>query len=90
MILDSFSVLPDEVEHLVNNSFLTDKMKRTYLRIVKERIQRFDRKSEWKIFWLGDVSIHIKRVMGDIWGTFEKNEIRFFLGIKDIFYKNNT
>ena len=58
MILDSFSVLPDEVEHLVNNSFLTDKMKRTYLRIVKERIQRFDRKSEWKIFWLGDVSIH--------------------------------
>ena len=26
--------------------FLTDKMKRTYLRIVKERIQRFDRKSE--------------------------------------------
>lgn len=58
MILDSFSVLPDEVEHLVNNSFLTDKMKRTYLRIVKERIQRFDRKSEWKIFWLRDVSIY--------------------------------
>ena len=26
--------------------FLTDKMKRTYLRIVKERIQRFNRKSE--------------------------------------------
>ena len=46
MILDSFSLLPDEVEHLVNNSFLTDKMKRTYLRIVKERIQRFNRKSE--------------------------------------------
>lgn len=46
MILDSFSLLPDEVEHLVNNSFLTDKMKRTYLRIVKERIQRCNRKSE--------------------------------------------
>ena len=46
MILDSFSVLPDEVERLTNNSFLTDKMKRTYLRIVKERIQRFNRKSE--------------------------------------------
>ena len=46
MILDSFSVLPDEVEHLTNNSFLTDKTKRTYLRIVKERIQRFNRKSE--------------------------------------------
>ena len=26
--------------------FLTDKMKRAYLRIVKERIQRFNRKSE--------------------------------------------
>lgn len=26
--------------------FLTDMMKRTYLRIVKERIQRFNRKSE--------------------------------------------
>ena len=58
MILDSFSVLPDEVEHLVNNSFLTDKLKRTYLRIVQERIQRFDRKSEWEIFWSGEVSIH--------------------------------
>ena len=46
MILDSFSVLPDEVWHLTSNSFLTDKMKRTYLRIVKERIQRFNRKSE--------------------------------------------
>ena len=46
MILDSFSVLPDEVGHLTSNSFLTDKMKRTYLRIVKERIQRFNRKSE--------------------------------------------
>ena len=45
-ILDSFSVLPDEVERLTNNSFLNDKMKRTYLRIVKERIQRFNRKSE--------------------------------------------
>ena len=38
--------LPDEVEHLVNNSFLNDKLRRTYLRIVKERIQRFNRKSE--------------------------------------------
>ena len=46
MILASFSLLPDEVEHLTNNSFLNDKMKRTYLRIVKERIQRFNRKSE--------------------------------------------
>ena len=46
MILDSFSVLPDEVEHLVNNSFLNDKLRRTYLRIVKERILRFNRKSK--------------------------------------------
>lgn len=38
--------------------FLTDKMKRTYLRIVKERILRFNRKSEWEIFWLGEVSFY--------------------------------
>lgn len=38
--------------------FLTDKMKRTYLRIVKERIQRFNRKSKWEIFWLGEVPFY--------------------------------
>ena len=31
---------------LVNNSFLNDKMKRKYLRIVDERTKRFIRKSE--------------------------------------------
>lgn len=45
-ILDAFAFLPDEVGRLTNNSFLNDKMKRYYLRIVKERIARFNRKSE--------------------------------------------
>lgn len=45
-ILDSFSFFPCEAEKLVRASFLNDKMKRTYVRIVKERITRFNRKSE--------------------------------------------
>ena len=45
-ILDTFSSLPMEAKQLVGNSFLDDKMKRTYLRIVNERIARFNRKSE--------------------------------------------
>ncbi|WP_419558592.1 type II toxin-antitoxin system HipA family toxin [Prevotella sp.] len=45
-ILDAFSSLPMEAKQLVGNSFLDDKMKRTYLRIVNERIARFNRKSE--------------------------------------------
>ncbi len=45
-ILDKFAFLPNETEQLVARSFLNDKMKRTYLRIVNERIARFNRKSE--------------------------------------------
>ncbi len=45
-ILDQFSTFPKEAEHLVDCSFLNDKMQRTYLRIVNERIARFNRKSE--------------------------------------------
>ncbi len=45
-ILDKFAFLPNETEQLVAHSFLNDKMKRTYLRIVNERIARFNRKSE--------------------------------------------
>lgn len=45
-ILDTFASFPIEVEKLVKASFLNDKMKRTYVRIVKERITRFNRKSE--------------------------------------------
>ncbi len=45
-ILDQFAFLPNETEQLVARSFLNDKMKRTYLRIVNERIARFNRKSE--------------------------------------------
>lgn len=45
-ILDTFAFFPIEVEKLVKASFLNDKMKRTYVRIVKERITRFNRKSE--------------------------------------------
>lgn len=45
-ILDAFSVLPSEVETLVESSYLNEKLKRTYLRIVKERLIRFNRQSE--------------------------------------------
>lgn len=45
-ILDQFSILPKETELLITHSFLNDKMQRTYLRIVNERIARFNRKSE--------------------------------------------
>ncbi len=45
-ILDQFSSLPSEAKLLVDQSFLNDKMKRTYLRIVAERIARFNRVSE--------------------------------------------
>lgn len=44
-ILDKYSQLPDSAILLVKNSFLNEKMKRDYLRIVKERIARFNRVS---------------------------------------------
>ena len=45
-ILDLFNFLPVEAEQLVTNSFLDNKTKRNYLRIVKERLSRFNRVSE--------------------------------------------
>ena len=45
-ILDRYMGLPEESKRLVSQSFLSDKMKRNYLRIVNERISRFVRKSE--------------------------------------------
>ena len=45
-ILDKYTVFPQSAEKLINNSFLSDKMKRSYARIVNERISRFVRKSE--------------------------------------------
>ena len=43
-IMDVFSAVPDTTKILIANSFLTDKMKRSYLRIVETRTQRFNRK----------------------------------------------
>ena len=43
-ILDRYMTMPKEAEILVSRSFLNDKMKRCYLRIVRERIAWFIRK----------------------------------------------
>lgn len=45
-ILDKYTQLPHSAILLVKNSFLNEKMKRDYLRIVKERIARFNRVSD--------------------------------------------
>lgn len=45
-IIKKFGSIPQEVNVLVANSFLNDKMKRNYLRIVKERVSRFVRTAE--------------------------------------------
>lgn len=45
-VLDKYISIPDKTKILVSHSFLTDKMKRKYLRIVDERVKRFVRKSE--------------------------------------------
>ncbi len=45
-ILDKYMSLPEGSKTLIENSFLNNKMKRTYLRVVNERISRFVRKSE--------------------------------------------
>jgi len=45
-ILDRYMQLPETAEALVRRSFLNDKMKRYYFRIVRERIARFTRLSE--------------------------------------------
>ena len=45
-ILNRYNALPDEACQLVDRSFLSDKLKRNYIRIVNERISRFNRASE--------------------------------------------
>lgn len=45
-ILDKYMLMPEETKLLVGNSFLSEKAKRTYLRIVNERISRFIRLSD--------------------------------------------
>ena len=44
--VQEYMLIPEETRILVDGSFLTDKMKRTYLRIVDERIRRFIRQSD--------------------------------------------
>ena len=45
-ILDRYMEIPDETYVLIDRSFLNDKMKRNYKRIIEERKNRFARKSE--------------------------------------------
>jgi hypothetical protein len=43
-ILDGYMQIPDAAIQLLRRSFLNDKMKRNYLRIITERTNRFTRK----------------------------------------------
>lgn len=45
-ILDKFMQMPELTQKLIANSFLPNKLKRKYLKIVQERISRFIRKAE--------------------------------------------
>jgi serine/threonine-protein kinase HipA len=45
-ILDKYMTLPELAQQLIAKSFLNDKMKRSYARIVNERISRFVRQSQ--------------------------------------------
>ena len=45
-VLDKYMSIPESVFKLIGNSYLNDKMKRKYLRIVDERVKRFIRISE--------------------------------------------
>ena len=45
-ILNKYAALPERAMNLIAHSFLPDKAKRNYLRIVQERISRFNRESE--------------------------------------------
>lgn len=44
-ILNKYTSIPEAAKRLVDHSFLTDKLKRNYVRIVNERISRFNRAS---------------------------------------------
>jgi serine/threonine-protein kinase HipA len=45
-ILDKYAALPEAAKCLIGQSFLPEKAKRNYIRIVNERISRFNRTSE--------------------------------------------
>ena len=45
-VLDKYMLIPELAAKLIGNSFLNDKMKRKYLRLVDERVKRFVRKSD--------------------------------------------
>lgn len=45
-ILNKYILLPESAKKLISQSFLPDKAKRNYIRIVNERINRFARESE--------------------------------------------
>ena len=45
-VLDKYMAVPESVFKLIGNSYLNDKMKRKFLRIVDERVKRFIRISE--------------------------------------------
>ena len=46
MVLDLFMEIPEETYGLIDQSFLNDKMKRSYRRVIEERRTRFIRESE--------------------------------------------
>ena len=46
MVLDMFMEIPDKTFALIDYSFLNDKMKRSYKRVIEERRVRFIRMSE--------------------------------------------
>lgn len=43
---NKYTCFPENAKQLVDHSFLSDKMKRNYVRIVNERISRYNRASE--------------------------------------------
>ena len=45
-VLDMFMQIPQETYSLIDRSFLNDKMKRTYRRVIEERLTRYIRQSE--------------------------------------------
>ena len=45
-IVNKYTAFPEGAKKLVDHSFLTDKLKRKYVRIINERISRFNRISE--------------------------------------------
>ena len=45
-VLDLFMEIPQETYALIDHSFMNDKMKRTYKRVIEERKTRFIRQSE--------------------------------------------